>query len=395
MEETKDEKEGEQQQKQKPEQTSEQPNKLCCNDTPKLPQIERHLKDIPEIKATVKTFPLDKYKVPKNTNNERFVLRKRMIIEAIDECCIIAVSTLRNKIQTNEMNSGLNVQMCRKSLYRILHDLCLQNIIKVNEIITQYENEVRTNRFVLHPKINDNHPVIINQINKLKAELFASIEEKRHKKMLAHTANEKKNKNSPTSLTTRDHQSSKDRVNQLPSECRAPKFLISRYLHEFLFFVLFELKRQRRIYPLTLSLIEHWNRIHSSPQLQELITDFKDGKIDEVDTNVIAYSKELNWRTFIPPMPKNNNKPEGWVFFMDVLDRMPLSIFKKIFTIDKDKDDNISAFINHPIRQHYLMCNTPPSIRHKVNLIHMQRVYTSILKLLNNMGLIQVNEIQD
>lgn len=352
--------------------------------------MERNLKDIPEIKAEIKAHNFEKFKIPKNTNTERFISRKQMVVDLINQCCIYQLSTLKNKMQGIETSQGLKVQMCRKSLYRVLHELCINKVIKVYEISTQYEDDIRTNRFVMHPKIGLNHPVFIYEVHKLKVDLFAAIEEKRHKKMLAQNAEEKKSRNSANIKTSMLFDTNEP-TSTSPTECKPPKFLISRYLHEFLFYILFELKKQRRIYPLTASLVEYWDKIEPSQQLRDFIAELNYGNINEVDQNVIAYSKEISWRTFIPPLPKYLDKPKGWIFFMDALDRMPLSVFNKIFSLDKEKDENIAIYLNHPVRQHYLMINLPTSIRHKVNLIQMQRVYISILKLLNNMGLIQVN----
>lgn len=369
-------------------------NTLKCSDKPIIPPIERNLKDIPEIKASIKAYNFEKYKIPRNTNTDRFVSRKRMVIDTLDKCCILPLSTLKNKMQAIEMSQGLNVQMCRKSLYRVLHEMCKSKIIQVYEITTKYEDDVRNNRFVIHPKIGIDHPVVIYEINKLKADLFGAIEEKRHKKMLAQNAEEKKNKSSANVKRPMQIDSG-EKLSTSPTECKSPKFLISRYLHEFLFYILFELKKPRRLYPLTVSLVEYWNQMESSEQLHDLIKELKYGSINGVDENVIAYTKVISWRTFIPALPKYKDKPKGWMFFMDALDRMPLSVFNKIFSLDKEKDDNVAIYLNHPVRQHYLMINLPTSVRHKVNLIQMQRVYISILKLLNNMGLIQVNLIED
>lgn len=56
--------------------------------------------------------------------------------------------------------------------------------------------------------------------------------------------------------------------------------------------------------------------------MKEEITDFPP-----------IYYQEVCWKMFIPPLPPHKSCPEGWVLFADVLLRIPLSLFVKMYRV--------------------------------------------------------------
>jgi len=75
---------------------------------------------------------------------------------------------------------------------------------------------------------------------------------------------------------------------------------------------------------------------------------------------------------------------------MDAMDRMPLSLFLRICRIERESNDELRVQLQHPIRQHYLLSQL--RLESIVPRLKLQTLYVGTLRLLNNMGLIQVRE---
>ncbi|KAM7349164.1 general transcription factor 3C polypeptide 1 isoform 1-T4 [Cochliomyia hominivorax] len=357
---------------------------LQCAEEPKIPQVEALFPDVSQITARVKNydFPLNTL-IQRNENiSQRLISRKAFAVKMIDEYGIISVLHLRKLLLEHEKAKGLKDEVCQKSLKRILHHMSQSNIIRMYEIILQKEENIRIYRYVTHPKIDIDHIALKNEILKLKNSLFLLLEEKRHKSLnlprnqLRKLKNSKKSKSSESKLI-------KSTLIPMKSH-KPPKFLISRYMHEFLFYIVVELNECQIPLDVTKDLLQTWQISEPSLRIDQYLA-----QLEPEYTSMKAYTKYISWRTFIPPLPRYSDKPAGWVYFIDAVDRMPLSIFNKIFRIDKGADERLTAFLNHPIRQHYLMRQLPSDLQCKISRVQLQRVYISVLKLLNHMGLIQ------
>ncbi|XP_073816879.1 general transcription factor 3C polypeptide 1 [Musca autumnalis] len=362
---------------------------LQCNDEPNIPRDDVQFTDIPQITARIKPY---EYKTRTNTarenHSQRLVARKAFAVKMINEKCVLPVLLLRKLLQIHEKEKGLKDEICRKSIRRMLHNMSESNIVRMYEIILQCEEHIRIYRYVTHPKIDIDHQVLKNETLKLKNSFFLTLEERRMRTLASlRLQNTKKIKSNPKKAKIVS-ESKMNKTVLVPLQVhKPPKFLISRYLHEFLFYIVVELNEQHKPYEMNHELMEHWQASEPSLRINDFLEQYKSEGI-----NVKPFTKDISWRTFIQPLPSYSDKPAGWVYFVDAVDRMPLSIFNKIFHIDKGADERLTAFLNHPVKQHYLMRQLPSDLQYKIARVQLQRVYVSVLKLLNHMGLIQVGE---
>lgn len=311
--------------------------------------------------------------------------RRNQIINILNECNLIHSNDLRVQLLAHEKEKGYNTEMCIKSMKRILQALKQSNTLNIYEILLQFDDNIRLYRYVAHPQITIDHPLIQREIIKLKNLFFLNNEERKIRKKSA-SAREK----SKSQLPNVKKKSLQDAFHKLNKTSKAavhkpPKFLISRYLHEFLFYIVVELSEYQAPKEITVDLLFEWQRSEPSLSVMEYLD-----QISKQHTELFAYTEDISWRTFIPPLPKYSDKPAGWVFFIDVIDRMPLSIFNKIFRVEKEASPHLAEYITHPIRQHYLMRQLPPELQVQISRLQLHKVYLNILKLLNHMGLIQV-----
>lgn len=356
---------------------------LQCTENPNLPIDNVLLPDIPQITARIKPYEFEANTLSQRNENisQRLIARKAFAVQMIDKHCIISVLHLRRLLLEEEKRQGLKDEICRKSIKRMLYQMSQNKIIRMYEIVLQLEESIRIYRYVTHPKIEIDHVIVKSEILKLKNSLYISEEDKRQRLLNLRRSQYRKQKSSK-----RGKLSETKNLKNIPLKShKPPKFLISRYMHEFLFYIVVELNECQQPLKIEKDLLLKWQVSEPSLRIDEYLKDFESEYV-----NIKAYTEYISWRTFIPPLPRYSDKPAGWAYFIDAVERMPLSIFNKIFRIDKGADETLTAFLNHPIRQHYLMRQLPSDLQCKINRVQLQRVYTSVLKLLNHMGLIQV-----
>lgn len=356
--------------------------KMQCAPEPTIPKYDVQLQDLPQISARIKNyvFPINTTTHRNDLKSQRLISRKAFVIKLVDEHGIISVSLLRKLLIEHEKSKGIKDEVCCRSVKRLLYHMSQSNSICVYEIILQRDETIGIYRYVTHPKIHIEHFVLKNEILKLKNNLFLALEEKRHR-MINSLRSRKKFVKSAKKLKTVES----NVLLPLKSH-KPPKFLISRYMHEFLFYIVVELNDCQTPLNITRELLLAWQQTEPALRVDEYLE-----QLQPEYENLTAYTKHISWRTFISPLPRYSDKPAGWVYFIDAMDRMPLSIFNKIFRIDKGADPKLTAYLNHPIRQHYLMRQLPSDLQCKIGRVQLQRVYISLLKLLNHMGLIQVS----
>ncbi|XP_075148767.1 general transcription factor 3C polypeptide 1 [Haematobia irritans] len=361
---------------------------LRCDDEPNIPTEGAQYADLPQILARIKPYeyPTSYATTRRDNRSHRLVSRKAFAVKQVNEKCIIPVLMLRKLLQVHEKEQGLKDEICQKSIRRMLFYMSESGIVNVYEIILQFEENIRIYRYVTHPKIDINHRVLQNEILKLKNNFFLILEERRMRIISALRFQSKKQKATTRKLKAAEIKLAKNATMAVKTH-KPPKFLISRYLHEFLFYIVVELNEFHQAIDITKELLEHWQIDEPSIRVSEHLEQMQTESL-----NIKAYTKEISWRTFIPPLPRYSDKPAGWLYFIDAVDRMPLSIFNKIFHLDKGADECLTSYLSHPIKQHYLMRQLPSELQCKIARVQLQRVYISVLKLLNHMGLIQVGE---
>uniref|UniRef100_A0A1A9WA75 B-block_TFIIIC domain-containing protein n=1 Tax=Glossina brevipalpis TaxID=37001 RepID=A0A1A9WA75_9MUSC len=357
---------------------------LQCAEEPNLPEEGVTFNDIPQITARIKPYEYTGFQMQRENNSQKVITRKTYIVKTIDEKCIMSIMELCKAIKIMEANQGQQGEVCRKSIRRLLCNMSQQKIIRLYEIALQCEEQIRLYRLVTHPKIDIDHKVLKNEILKLKNSFFLSIEERRLRQLASFRYQSKRLKSVKKIKETKTKE-------MIPLKSyKHPKFLISRYLHEFLFYIVVELSEYQATYEVNEELLMYWQQSEPALQVNDYLKNF-----EQEHTKLRAYTRDISWRTFIQPLPNYSNKPVGWVYFVDAIDRMPLSIFNKIFRIDRGADQQLADYLAHPIRQHYLMRQLPADLQCKISRVQLQRVYISILKLLNHMGLVQVGDRLD
>ncbi|XP_067640632.1 general transcription factor 3C polypeptide 1 isoform X2 [Eurosta solidaginis] len=332
---------------------------------------------IAEIETIVRDYVSD-VKHVNRTTSPRQIYRRNFIIQQLNEYGILSTIILRRKLQESEHIRGVADEICYKSLRRIIMDLKISDNLKAYEFILSFQNIKRIYHYVAHPAIDPNHPLMQYELKRLKNLLLI----RKH--------NSDRKKSSRCLRNTRYGADKKKLMIKAPQHvlpAKPPKLLISRYMHEFLFYIVVELNEHQHMLEIDESLLQEWTNIDPALQVHEFLQSLHAG--NEVQH---AYTQDLNWRTFITPLPNYADKPAGWVYFSDAIDRMPLSIFNKIFQFQHDDNELLKEYLAHPVRQHYLMRQLPKDIQQLINRTNLRRICTLVLKVLHHIGLIQIND---
>ncbi|XP_017075867.2 general transcription factor 3C polypeptide 1 [Drosophila eugracilis] len=350
---------------------------IKCKDEPHITEsTDVLLKDMPEIVTNARpmAFKIKKTKVANQT--QRQMNRQKMIVRQIDQNCLVALYRLQKALQETERQAGFKDSLCRRSLMRLLRPMVEDHIINVFEITLNYNQQVRIYRFATHPKIGLDHPVMKREIAKLKSN-FHLISEERMKR--------------PSQMHPRERKEVLARRKMLPErpgavfKTQAPKLFLAKTLHEFLYYLHHELPHKQQALTMSADLVQQWQKSEPALQPRQFFDEWQAN-----ENQVVPYTEDIGWRTFIPPLPRYEDKPSGWLYFMDAMDRMPLSLFMRICRIERETNDELRLQLQHPIRQHYLLSQL--KLETIVPRLKLQQLYVGTLRLLNNMGLIQVSE---
>ncbi|KAH8248391.1 hypothetical protein KR032_005602 [Drosophila birchii] len=356
---------------------------IRCTDEPNIPkQPEIPIKDIPDIVTHTRPMVFSVQKTKSMNQTLRHINRRKVIVRLIDKHCVVPLHRLQNCLQEEERLAGYTDNLCRRSLQRLLRPLVDAHVVNVFEITMQHKECVRVFRLATHPKIGIDHALMQREILKLKSNLHL-ISEERMNRLSSLKPNERSEviarrklvAERPTGLTA-------------ISKIQAPKLLLARTLHEFLYYLVHEIPQDQKPLAMTVELAQQWQKSEPELQPRQFLAEWQDEAKEE--GNIPPYTEEITWRTFIPPLPVYENKPKGWIYFIDAMDRMPLSLFQRICRIERDANDQLRPQLQHPVRQHYLLSQLKRDTA--VTRLKLQQLYVGILRLLNNMGLIQVSE---
>ncbi|XP_070072853.1 general transcription factor 3C polypeptide 1 isoform X2 [Drosophila takahashii] len=350
---------------------------IKCKEEPNITEsTEVLLKDMPEIVVNARPVAFKIKKTRLGNQTQRLINRQKMIVRQIDQNCLVPLPRILRTIQETEHQAGFKDVLCRRSLMRLLLPMVENRIINVYETTLHYNQRVRVYRFAAHPKIGLDHAVMKREIVKLKSNFHLITEERISR---------------PSQLPPKERKEMMARRKLVPErpsvvfKTQAPKLLLARTLHEFLFYLHHELPLNQKPLSMTPELVQQWQK--SEPALQPR-QFFDEWQAEEI--KVQPFTEDIGWRTFIPPLPRYEDKPPGWLYFMDAMDRMPLSLFLRICRIERESNDELRLQLQHPIRQHYLLSQL--NFESIVPRLKLQKLYVGTLRLLNNMGLIQVSE---
>ncbi|XP_076662843.1 general transcription factor 3C polypeptide 1 isoform X1 [Andrena cerasifolii] len=295
----------------------------------------------------------------------RLLRRANMIIESVKENQVIDDMTkLMKLIHEEEDKEGYDVKIDKKSLQRLLQKLAKDNLVKnIKIILTGFEKEKHLT-FICDPSVDINSAIIQSAVEQAKLKFYLLLSQKPRLPTKKYT-----DKVVPTKSTSTDDAADKAETKSLlkqfktqsagykcgPKESKkygySPKFIRMQAFHFYLFYLAYEHPGEPTI--------------SKEEQIQALRNnDFKitDELAEEFST---IYTKDISWKMFVPPLPKYNGWPKGWMLMCDVLLRLPLSVFLKIHFVSFAIPD-LDKYVNHPIRKHYLVRDLPIDARNSL-----------------------------
>lgn len=300
--------------------------------------------------------PVDSSRVNFSLRQSR---RKTKIVEIIDKSLVIELIHLKNMLLNWEKEQKLPGSICTKSVVRSVNWLAQKKIVNFFQMNIVKDNAHKVYKYITHPSISHDHRLVIAEKNRRRQELFLSLVSQKSREMTLEVGGDLSMNQS--CLIKRD--------------LKAPKFLTAKYFHNLLYYLAFELDSS------ALPLVPRNEKIN----FEEL---FLDSRLSDM----LLYRRTIDWKMFIPPLPKYDDKPSGWLYLPDIIERIPLSIFSKLFPLDLEMSEDLKSILAHPIKQHVLMKSLPIDIWAMLSRTRLQRTYANVVKLLACCGLAQLSE---
>lgn len=279
-----------------------------------------------------------------------------MIIKTVKEHQVIEnITKLMKMICEEEDKEGYDVKIDKKSLIRLLQMLAKDNLVKNIKLTLSANGREKNLTFICDPNIDIDHTVIKSAVEQAKLK-FCLLVGSQKTKVSKKTMDKQQNK--------QDKSDTKERLQELnkplysinykddPKAGRryglSPKFIRMQTMHVLLYYLVYD-------HPGV-------PKASQSEQVENLRSNgynVDDSLVHEFNT---IYSTEVNWKMFVPPLPRHSGWPKGWTLFCDVLLGLPLSIFVKVHNI-RFMIPELEHYLNHPIRKHYLVKDLPVSSR--------------------------------
>ncbi|XP_014204050.1 general transcription factor 3C polypeptide 1 isoform X2 [Copidosoma floridanum] len=292
----------------------------------------------------------------------RLIHRANMIIESVKQHKVIEdTQKLMRYINEVESKEGFEAKIDKNSLLRLLQKLAEDNLIKYIQLVLKNKKHVKqkTVNFICDPSVDINDSLIQSAVEqaKLKYCMSASL----HNPYNSDETTINTDFPKLTSLlkkscnTALENQGvfKKSSVARVYGYC--PKFLRLKHVHIFLYYLIYG--HSGKTVPKRVFL--------ENLQNEDINVD------DALDCFPILYSEEVDWKMFIPPLPKHRGYQTGWALMADVHLRMPLSLFVKIVNVNFEIP-GLQEILAHPIQRHYLVKDIPTPIR---NLLFFKRKY--------------------
>jgi hypothetical protein len=314
------------------------------------------------------------YATDDDSLTQRYISRANLILNNVYRDQVVKdVRALFKDVRREEYLEGYDKKVCKKSIISILSKLVDEGYIKVFKVVMTGKNTTRTQSFICVPDTDAHHSFIKSTIEQLKLKFYVGSAHNQK------TITVKKKIESPFSST--DVKESIVELKQLTSakiepnlKCNRnagkgygynPKFVRLRVLHEHLFYVIRELTETEQL---------------SNRQVFELCKSLKI-KMSQNDITDMppVYRNEVSWKMFIPALPQHSNWPKGWALACDIILRMPLSVFVKLYNITYEIPE-LEEYLSHPIKRHFLLKYLPVSVRNV--LLHKRKYFHSIYEIL-------------
>ena len=266
----------------------------------------------------------------KNTTTERQMNRIKLIMEMVKESVVVDdVAKIHRYIINKEIEEGLTAKCDKKSISRIFDKLSEAGKIKIIKTIIDFGINGKPNTFICLPHITENHPAIKTAIEKIKQKLeFVphhsgekdNVEDTNHDNTIKKSLSEMTQIGSKIKSPLKLNYSNKKKGNEYGYK---PKFVRARELHCFLFYLTRDFTGQEYSKDVLLE------------DVKRQAINFTDEIEAELDSMKI-FQPDLNWKTFINPLPKHSGYSEGWILLCDAILRMPLSLFIQLVCINYD-----------------------------------------------------------
>ncbi|GLH04289.1 Uncharacterized protein GBIM_10026 [Gryllus bimaculatus] len=275
-------------------------------------------------------------------------------------------------INEEEEREGLTVKIDKKSLLRLLIRLKEDGCLKLHSYLLTDGVKVKTMIFICDNNVALDHPAIISAIEQAKMKLFIV---NRDSINLAVASSPIKGIQSQRALNKKQKVTFlyDKKIGRKYGFC--PKFVRMRTLHQFLFYLVYGYEG-------------------NSDLDQNLVIPFLESKDVMVDDSLRSeltqvYFLDIHWKMFIPPLPAYSGGPKGWSIMCDILLRLPLSLFVRIFNVCYVVTD-LNEYLQHPVRRHFLVRQLPVAMQN--GLMAFRKYIFSIHEVLQRLcyiGLLQ------
>lgn len=291
----------------------------------------------------------------------RTLKRVNFVIQTVQQNLVLGdLSKLLKLIMTEETRQGHNDRICKKSLVRILGKVVIDGYIKLFQVSLRYKTKSRSILLVCDPSIDRDHTMIKSFLDQAVLKFIVNLRPPKPREK-PRTIMDANNLN-PINVVKYGF---------------SPKFIRMKILHDFLFYLIYTYPEESKSVAKEEAIAE-WKWTTGCADAAELLSEMS-----------TVYTTEIGWKMFVPPMFKHRDMRDGWALYGDILIRMPLSIFIKIYNLTENIAE-VEEVMAHPIRKHYLLKDLSPALQEKLiqNRKYIFRI-DEIVKHLCYVGLVQ------
>lgn len=267
----------------------------------------------------------------------RMINRCNFIIQYLEKVTVLDLTELHQLIITKEKKQGFKEKICKRSMIRLLGKLSADKLLKLISVKLLHENNQKNIYYCCDINMDMNNDYFHERMRSAKAIYFSG------------SGSTNASYKGPRVIIPPGPVISElgPLLNQFGPW---PKFMRMQLLHEFLFYLL------------------HMNYTfyQSDPVVEEWKSQLPPHLISKElqDELPIIYSKDLDWKMFVPPILKHQNYPKGFMLLSEIIIRLPLSILVRLSPLPfNESNTEIHDYLSHPIKQHYLLSKLPESVR--------------------------------
>lgn len=335
------------------------------------------------------------------------------------------VYKLYHTIHQVERQMGYKDEMCRRSIKRLVSQLCEERKVRLWLVRVTFKTVTAVHMYISEPTVEGTSPVMQRQLDKEKVKFLLRLNSERARlrvrpsvrggevgaAKLPAAASFAKSLLPPPAKVSSAAQPSASAVAAADAQPTAtkpsavsksssavnygniPKFIRMRTLHEFLYYLVYAQSASQP--PVGADeAIRGWRQQQPTVDYEALRPEMSQ-----------AYSADLNWRTFVPPLQKGsaaaaaddgaaaaaaNPYTDGWLLLSDALLRMPLSVFVNVQNINYEVP-GLEQQLRHPVRKHFLLSFLPAELQ---DALLGSRKYlfavVDVLRRLCSLGLLQL-----